>query len=148
MNDIRDMKLVEATRNFFFSFPKQFTETEEEKAERLKDRSRPALIREYAIWLRHYALRNILMLPFRWIFLVAYVLADFRGFNWASKFQLRAFFTMDCWDLADFPLFVRTLGEVFVYNLIQEVIGPMIYWPLYIFRKQICWVIRFLRGGI
>ena len=148
MNDIRDMKIVKVTRNFFFNFPKQFTETEEEKVERLKDRSRPVLIREYAIWLRHYALRNILMLPFRWIFLVAYVLADFRGFNWASKFQLRAFFTMDCWDLADFPLFVRTLGEVFVYNLIQEVIGPMIYWPLYIFRRPICWVIRFLRGGI
>lgn len=62
--------------------------------------------------------------------------------------DVRRSFEKTWWRLRGLPVILSYIPSIIGYYLIQEAIGPMIYWPLYIFRKPICWVIRSLRGGI
>jgi hypothetical protein len=121
--------------------------SEEELEERQRGYFRRPAIEDWCRYAKAQ-LRWFALLPLRWIWAVAYVTADFRDLNVLSHFQLRMIFTIECLAFTEFPIFIKCLPRVIVYQLIQQIIGPMIYWPLRIFQRPICWVIQQLRGGV
>lgn len=55
----------------------------------------------------------------------------------------------DIWrKIKNAPLIASYVLNISGYYLVQNIIGPMIYWPLRIFQRPICWVIRNTRGGV